>query len=195
MARAATGARRRGTRARIFHLDRRDGKKSGGEEDGRGIRRGRVRARQSRAPTFAQVPGACAIVVQRSGSADRARLRQSAPTRFQSDRSLTLGKTAPSIGNQTARRSYVTADSGRPRAKKGVYFFRWSLTRTALPWERGTSPGDLTSTRQVTPINDLIWLDTSSALRPRSPSAIPASGASSTSTIMASSAPSRVKMI
>jgi hypothetical protein len=32
---------------------------------------------------------------------------------------------------------------------------RSSFTRTALPWERSTSPGALTRTAQVTPIIDL----------------------------------------
>jgi hypothetical protein len=34
--------------------------------------------------------------------------------------------------------------------------FRSSLTRTALPCERGTSPGDLITVLQVTPISDLM---------------------------------------
>ena len=69
---------------------------------------------------------------------------------------------------------------------------RRSFTRTALPCERGTSPGALTSTAQVTPIRDLMWCaDLGRALVARRV-VVEAPGAISTSTVMASSAPSRV---
>ncbi len=45
-------------------------------------------------------------------------------------------------------------DSGRERAQPEV--FRSSLTRTALPCERGTSPCRFTAMSQVTPIIDLM---------------------------------------
>src|SRR6185437_14216939 len=64
------------------------------------------------------------------------------------------------------------------------YRLRSSLTRTALPCDRGTLPGDLTTTSQVTPIRDLIWPLTCFALAPRSPSASGASGLCSTSTVI-----------
>jgi hypothetical protein len=46
------------------------------------------------------------------------------------------------------------ADDGRERAQPEV--FRSSLTRTALPCERGTSPCRFTAMSQVTPIIDLM---------------------------------------
>ena len=42
-------------------------------------------------------------------------------------------------------------------------FFLKSRTRTALPSERGTSPGALTRALQVTPIIPLMWWETSLA--------------------------------
>ncbi|NEW86663.1 hypothetical protein DU475_05220 [Rhodopseudomonas sp. WA056] len=43
-----------------------------------------------------------------------------------------------------------------PSSGSENHIFRWSFTRTALPCERGTSPGDFTATLQVTPISDLM---------------------------------------
>ena len=43
----------------------------------------------------------------------------------------------------------------------GLFACRKSLMRTALPWERGISPGDLSTTSQVTPTIALTWWRTS----------------------------------
>src|SRR5512141_2199089 len=44
----------------------------------------------------------------------------------------------------------------QPNGGRQFALLRRSITRTALPCERGTSPSALTTTLQVTPINDLI---------------------------------------
>ena len=56
--------------------------------------------------------------------------------------------------DREANQKYLIAVS---RASAGDHFvvLRRSLTRTALPCERGTSPDFLTATAQVTPIIDL----------------------------------------
>ena len=59
----------------------------------------------------------------------------------------------------------LTSARIQPNGRRQFAFLRWSFTRTALPCERGTSPGALTTTLQVTPISDLMWCVTSSALR------------------------------
>src|SRR5439155_21889752 len=72
-------------------------------------------------------------------------------------------------------------------------FLRRSFTRTALPCDRGSSPGALRATLQLTPSRDLMRPEISSHLRAYSPLAVP--GAASISTTMVSSAPSRVSTI
>src|SRR5262249_30040527 len=73
--------------------------------------------------------------------------------------------------------------------------WRMSLTRTALPWERGTSPGALSTTSQVMPTIDLMWLRTSVASFATNGSSDGAGEASSTSRMTASIGPSRVSTI
>src|SRR5262245_18941951 len=86
---------------------------------------------------------------------------------------------------------------GRP-ASHGLRSRR-SLTRTALPWERGTSPGAFSTTSQVTPTIDLMWLRTSLAILATDGSSggarVARGVASSTSSVMASIGPSRVSTI
>jgi hypothetical protein len=52
------------------------------------------------------------------------------------------------LREEQSQRNQSVRPDGAPR-------WRSSFTRTALPWERGTSPGALTRTVQVTPIIDL----------------------------------------
>src|SRR5262249_19223463 len=91
---------------------------------------------------------------------------------------------------------FVHSNHAPPTADLAVHSrLRKSRTRPALPSERGTPPDDLTVTSQVTPISDLMCALTSRALRSRAASSEGASGASSTSSVIASSAPSRVSTI
>src|SRR5262249_31978560 len=80
-------------------------------------------------------------------------------------------------------------------AAHGLLTCRMSLTRTALPWERGTSPGALSTTSQVMPTIDLMWLRTSVASFATNGSSDGAGEASSTSRVTASIAPSRLSTI
>src|SRR5262245_19348931 len=77
----------------------------------------------------------------------------------------------------------------------GLGACRRSFTRTALPCERGTSPGALSTTVQVTPTMALRWSRTSPAIRPRNSSSDGAGVVSSTSIVIASIGPSRVSTI
>src|SRR6516165_10955391 len=76
--------------------------------------------------------------------------------------------------------------------RHGLFACRKSFTRTALPWERGTSPGALSTTSQLTPTIALICWRTSAAIFAANGASRGAGVASSTSIVMASIGPSRV---
>src|SRR5262249_20716334 len=77
-------------------------------------------------------------------------------------------------------------------ARHGLFACRKSFTRTALPCERGTSPGALSTTSQVTPTIALICWRTSAAILAANGASRGAPVASSTSIVIASIGPSRV---
>src|SRR4029453_11295205 len=70
--------------------------------------------------------------------------------------------------------------------RHGFVACRKSFTRTALPCERGTSPGALSTTSQVTPTMFLRWARTSLAIFATNGSSRGAGGGSPTSILMAS---------
>src|SRR6516162_1276153 len=72
---------------------------------------------------------------------------------------------------------------------------RKSFTRTALPCERGISPGALSAISQVTPAMALMCALTSPAVLARNPSSAGKLPSSSTSTVIASIGPTRVSTI
>jgi hypothetical protein len=58
---------------------------------------------------------------------------------------------------RNGERIFTTRKNGRSYAPYCAFgLLRKSFTRTALPSERGTSPGALTVTSQLTPIKDLM---------------------------------------
>src|SRR5262249_30564999 len=77
-------------------------------------------------------------------------------------------------------------------AHHGLFARRTSFTRTALPCERGTSPGALSTTSQVTPPLALMCWRTSAAIFAADGASGGAGAASSTSIVIASIGPSRV---
>src|SRR5262249_45774342 len=77
-------------------------------------------------------------------------------------------------------------------AHHGLFACRKSFTRTALPCERGTSPGALSTTLQVTPTIALMCWRTSAAIFAANGASGGAGVASSTSIVIASIVPSRV---
>src|SRR5262249_12955253 len=77
-------------------------------------------------------------------------------------------------------------------ARHGLFACRKSLTRTALPCERGTSPGALSTTSQVTPTIALMCWRTSAAILAATGASSGVGVATSTSIVMASMGPSRV---
>src|SRR5262249_31225616 len=77
-------------------------------------------------------------------------------------------------------------------AHHGLFACRKSFTRTALPCERGTSPGALSTTSQVTPTIALMCWRTSAAIFAANGASGGAPVASSTSIVIASIGPSRV---
>src|SRR5262249_4754873 len=77
-------------------------------------------------------------------------------------------------------------------ARHGLFACRRSFTRTALPCERGTSPGALSMTSQLTPTIALMCSRTSAAILAANGASRGAGVASSTSMVMASIGPSRV---
>src|SRR5215831_13493194 len=77
-------------------------------------------------------------------------------------------------------------------AHHGLFACRKSFTRTALPCERGTSPGALSTTSQVTPTIALMCWRTSAAILAANGASRGAGLASSTSIVTASMGPSRV---
>src|SRR5262245_8513473 len=77
-------------------------------------------------------------------------------------------------------------------ARHGLFACRKSFTRTALPCERGTSPGALSTTSQATPTIALMCWRTSAAILAANGASSGAGLASSTSIVIASIGPSRV---
>src|SRR5262249_18169211 len=97
---------------------------------------------------------------------------------------------APAMGEPARVR--VAVGGQERNADHGLTPCRKSFTRTALPCERGISPGALRTTSQVTPTIAFTWWRTSAAIFAANGSSRGRGGASSTSMVMASIGPSRV---